>query len=127
MVAGYSNNENNVFKDFPVIIFGDHTTILKYIDFEFIIGADGTKLLKGQKGNILKYLYYNLCLNNVKQDGYKRHFSIFSEIYLQLPSVNEQIIIASFLSAIDEKIKIQKEILRQYEKQKKYLLQQMFI
>ena len=49
------------------------------------------------------------------------------KIEISLPNVDEQIIITSFLSAIDEKIKLEKEILKLYTKQKNYLLQNLFI
>ena len=36
-IAGYSNKEERLYKDGEVIIYGDHTTIVKYIDFPFIV------------------------------------------------------------------------------------------
>jgi type I restriction enzyme S subunit len=44
-----------------------------------------------------------------------------------IPQIEEQILIANFLSSIDEKIETEKEVLQQYENQKKYLLQNLFI
>jgi type I restriction enzyme S subunit len=127
MIAGYSDNEENVFYDFPIIVYGDHTTTIKYIDFAFIVGADGTKLLKNKNEENLKYLYYNLQHNNVRQEGYKRHFAILSKVYLHIPSFKEQSKIANFLSVIDEKMKIEKQLLMKYTEQKKYLLGNLFI
>lgn len=49
------------------------------------------------------------------------------KLLVQLPSFEEQTKIASFLSSIDEKIQTEKEILKQLESQKKYLLQNMFV
>lgn len=49
------------------------------------------------------------------------------KLKISLPSIKEQIIIASFLSTIDEKIKIEKQILEQYANQRKYLLHRLFI
>ncbi|HKM93370.1 MAG TPA: restriction endonuclease subunit S [Prolixibacteraceae bacterium] len=127
LIAGYSDKTENVFKDFPVIVFGDHTTIVKYINFEFIVGADGTKLLKNKNQDNLKYLYYNLCFNNVEQQGYKRHFTMLSEILIQLPSLQEQTRIANFLTAIDEKINHTETQIQQTQEYKKGLLQKMFV
>lgn len=127
LIAGYSDLESKVFKDLPVIVFGDHTTILKYIDFEFIVGADGTKLLKAKSNNDLIYIFYNLQFNNVQQQGYKRHFTLLSEIYLQIPSLPEQTKIANFLSAIDEKINLVSGQIEKMEVWKKGLLQRMFV
>lgn len=124
-IAGYSNDPNKLFKNDEVIIFGDHTTILKYIDFDFIVGADGTKILKNKKGN-LKYLYYNLDFNNIKSEGYKRHFNILKNIYLQIPAFPEQQKIAEFLGAVDgwiENLCAQKE---NFEFYKKGMMQKIF-
>ena len=127
LIAGYSDNEDNVFKDTPVIVFGDHTTILKYIDFDFVVGADGTKLLKNINNNNLKYLFYNLSYNNVSQEGYKRHFTMLSELKLQIPTIAEQKKIADFLSNIDIKIQNTNEQITQMQNFKKGLLQQIFV
>ena len=53
--------------------------------------------------------------------------NIFFNIQIQIPSIDEQTKIANFLSAIAEKIEIEKKILAQYETQKKYLLANLFI
>jgi len=49
------------------------------------------------------------------------------KISINLPSLEEQNRIATFLSKIDQKIQFEKSVLQQLEKQKKYLLQQMFV
>lgn len=126
-VAGFSNESSKLFKDVPIIIFGDHTAILKYIDFNFIVGADGTKILKNKFGN-LKFFYYCLVFNNIETEGYKRHFSILKATNLRFPdSVDEQKKIADFLSAIDDKINLVNQELEKTRTYKKGLLQQMFI
>jgi type I restriction enzyme S subunit len=126
-IAGYSNDENKIFTDLPVVIFGDHTTVLKYIDFKFVIGADGTKLLKQNFGN-LKFLYYCLVFNKIETEGYKRHYSILKEIKLFIPeSIEEQTKIANFLTAFDEKITNNQTQLDAVKQYKQGLLQQMFV
>jgi type I restriction enzyme S subunit len=52
---------------------------------------------------------------------------IVKQIKILIPSIEEQTKIASFLSKIDQKIQTQKAVLEQLEKQKKYLLQNMFV
>ncbi|WP_323404883.1 restriction endonuclease subunit S [Proteiniphilum sp.] len=51
----------------------------------------------------------------------------FMKLKISLPSIREQVIIASFLSTLDEKIKIEKKMLEQYANQRNYLLYRMFI
>ncbi|MCI5107304.1 MAG: restriction endonuclease subunit S [Pseudomonadales bacterium] len=127
-IAGYSNDSDKVVGEVPVIVFGDHTTVIKYIDFEFIVGADGTKILISKnRDHDLRYLYYNLVHNNVSQEGYKRHFSILKEISMQVPSPEEQTKIANFLSAIDRKIESVATQITETQTFKRGLLQQMFV
>lgn len=126
-VVGYFDNESYLFKNCPVIIFGDHTTILKYIDFEFVVGADGTKILKGINNQNLKYLFYYLSFYNISTEGYKRHFSILREVKIKLPCIEEQTKIANFLSDIDVKIETLNTKIENSKAFKKGLLQQMFV
>jgi type I restriction enzyme S subunit len=51
----------------------------------------------------------------------------FMKLIIKLPCSEEQTLIANFLSSIDEKIEAEKNILQQYENQKNYLLQNMFV
>ncbi|WP_291099385.1 MULTISPECIES: restriction endonuclease subunit S [unclassified Flavobacterium] len=126
LIAGYCDEIEFLFTNYPIIVFGDHTTALKYIDFEFVVGADGTKLLKCKNDNP-KYVFYNLIFNNIQQQGYKRHFTMLSEIHLQIPSLKEQTKIANFLSAIDDKINQCQAQIANTEVWKKGLLQRMFV
>ena len=127
-IAGFSNEKDKVFKNIPIILYGDHTTIIKYLDFNFILGGDGTKLLSSKSNDKLKFLYYALDYNNITPEGYKRHFSILREIHLMIPlSLEEQQKIADFLSSIDEKIEKLSSKLEELKEFKKGLLQQMFV
>ena len=125
-IAGYSDRIDKAVQLNEVIVFGDHTTELKYIDFKFVVGADGTKILWTKKCN-LKYLFYFLQMNNVKQEGYKRHFSILKQLILLIPHPDEQQKIADALSAMNAKIAAVSDQLEKFEKFKKSLLQQMFV
>ncbi len=46
-VRGYCNDSDRVIKvTSPIVLFGDHTRQTKLLDFDFVVGADGVKLLK---------------------------------------------------------------------------------
>ncbi|MDT4883666.1 hypothetical protein FQZ97_1197270 [compost metagenome] len=46
-VAGYTDDESLLIRlPGPVVVFGDHTTERKYVDFDFVAGADGVKILR---------------------------------------------------------------------------------
>lgn len=58
-IAGYTNNAEAVVNaDVPTIVFGDHTRILKYIQFPFAKGADGTQLIFSAEANMPQSLLY---------------------------------------------------------------------
>jgi len=128
LINGYSNDKNIVMKIWPIIIFGDHTSILKYIDFDFVRGADGTQILDfGEKYNN-HYMYYALqTIDILNKNNYERHFkylkssSIFVSTYK-----SEQQKIAKFLSLIDARIDNAKAIKEQLRLKKEYYLQNLF-
>jgi type I restriction enzyme S subunit len=126
-IVGYNSDESRVFSSLPIIVYGDHTTIIKYRNTPFIIGGDGVKLLTTHTQNDLQYLYYALNQYNIQPEGYKRHFSIVKSLYIPLPSVEQQHIIAQTLATIDLKIRKEADILEQLLLQKKALLQKLFI
>ena len=82
-VTGYVNNEKLLCKTKPpVIIFGDHTRSLKFIDFPFILGADGTKILIPKIEADMKYLFHFLKQINIPDTGYNRHFKYLKKLKL---------------------------------------------
>lgn len=126
-IVGYTNNKD-VYDDVPVIIFGDHTRILKWIDFKFAPGADGTQVIKTTKKLNLKFGYYCLCNIELPNLGYSRHMKEMREQYFFVPaSIKEQTKIANFLTAIDDKITQAQTQLDAVKLYKKGLLQQMFV
>lgn len=90
-ISGYSSNENiliNIKK--PVIIFGDHTRCFKFIDFDFIAGADGIKILE-PKEFFNEKLFYYFCLSlNIPNRGYSRHYKFLTKIKMRIPPIEEQ-------------------------------------
>ena len=79
-IAGYFNDKTKLCQELPIIIYGDHTTFVKFRDKPFIVGADGVKLLIPKFNANPKYLFYALEHFNIKPEGYKRHFSIIKKI-----------------------------------------------
>ncbi|MCQ2965639.1 MAG: N-6 DNA methylase [Alphaproteobacteria bacterium] len=94
-IAGYWNNPEDIFKvTKPVVIFGDHTRNIKYVDFDFVLGADGVKiLLPNDKWNT-RFFYYLLKSIDIRNLGYSRHFKELKDKEIPLPpiSVQEEIV-----------------------------------
>ncbi len=113
LIAGYIDDEQKLYRgNLPVIIFGDHTRIVKYIDFPFAFGADGIKILKPQEILLPKFFYYTLILNPVENQGYKRHFSLLTRIKLQIPPLTIQKQIVERLDKMAEAQKLNNELIR---------------
>jgi len=102
-IAGYTNNEEVLYKDsLPVVIFGDHTLSLKFVDFPFCVGADGTQILKPNDRIIIgKYLYYSILHLNIQSLGYSRHFKVLKKAKFLVPPLEDQKRIVKILETAD--------------------------
>ena len=98
-INGYWDNEDDIFRvDKPVVIFGDHTQVIKFVDFDFVLGADGVKILKPNDKIDPKYFYYFLQNIELGSLGYARHYRLLKEINVAFPkSLPEQQRIVSIL------------------------------
>ena len=95
-IAGYSNTEQGLCRNYPAVLFGDHSRVVKYINEPFFIGADGVKIIRPRKDNLIpEFLYYDLKYHNIPNTGYNRHFKYIKMISLTKASLEEQ---SQFLS-----------------------------
>ena len=109
-IAGYTDDKA-VFSDPPYILFGDHTRIIKFIDFPFSPGADGVKVLKAGDKIDSCFLAYYLRYNPVRDLGYSRHFKLLKEQEIPLPPLGEQKRIAEILGEVSKTIKDTEKII----------------
>lgn len=86
LIGGYTDDEERLCKaNLPVVVFGDHTKTLKFIDFPFCLGADGTKILRPQMAADPRYLFYFLQTVTIPDAGYSRHFKYLKKAEIPLP------------------------------------------
>lgn len=91
LISGYWNDEEYLYKhDKPIIVFGDHTKEIKYIDFDFVVGADGTQILCPKDDIDTKFFYYALLATPIRTLGYARHFKLLKEKSFFIPRISEQ-------------------------------------
>ena len=109
LVNGYWDNQEDVIKvNKPIVVFGDHTKSIKYVDFSFVKGADGTKVLLPKSFINSKFFYYQLMSIKLPELGYARHYKHLKRTSFCIPDYESQKLIVSKLDqafqAIDQAI-----------------------
>lgn len=115
-ISGYWNDKKDItLHSSPVIIFGDHSRVLKYVDFEFVVGADGVKIIQPIGLLDAKFLYHFLRWYNVPSLGYSRHFKLLKEANYPVPPMETQEQIVAELDQINDLIAKNRELLSQLD------------
>lgn len=99
LISGMTNRADLIRDDGPYIVFGDHTRIVKFIDFPFVVGADGVRLYKASEKFEPKFLYLFLKSSKLPEDGYGRHSKYLKELFVPEVSKDKQRQIAARLKA----------------------------
>lgn len=109
LISGYFDDDAYLYHiDNPIVVFGDHTRVLKYLDFDFVVGADGVKILIPKEFLNAKLLYYYLLWYKIPNLGYSRHYKLLKEIDIPIPPLSEQQSIVAELDKINELISLKK-------------------
>jgi type I restriction enzyme S subunit len=87
-----------------VIVFGDHTCIVKFIDCDFLVGADGTQVLEARTGQSTRFHALQLQYRGIEPTGYNRHFKFLKEREFISPLLPEQTAIAEVLTDMDREL-----------------------
>lgn len=104
-IEGYTDI-TDIITDVPLVLFGDHTCIAKYIDFPFVRGADGTQLIKTDSSVCLpEFLCIYLNFANIpNKSKYERHFKYVKKLEIPIPAISVQEEIISKTKALDTSI-----------------------
>ena len=126
-ISGYTDREDIKVSENPVVVFGDHTRAVKYIDFKFVQGADGLKILKPKEDLIeSKFLYFSVSNVNVPNKGYSRHWSYAKEIEIPLPPLKIQREIVAELESEQKLITANKTLIQIYQQKIKSKLAEVW-
>ena len=126
-IVGYTDKVMPIDGSKGLIIFGDHTREIKYIDFPFCTGADGTRILKSEQSFDVRFMYY-VCLSlDIPNTGYNRHFKYIKESIYNIPKTKaEQQSIASYFQHLDTLIQSTTKKIESLKQVKAASLQSMF-
>lgn len=126
-ISGYWNNAEDVFKvSKPVVIFGDHTRVLKYVDFDFVLGADGVKILQPIDAINAKFFLYYLITSRIPSLGYSRHYKLLKELNIPVPPIAEQDKIVAELDCLSGIIEKKKQQLKELDNLAQSIFYEMF-
>lgn len=131
LIGGYTNDvEKSYSGALPIVIFGDHTRCIKFVDFPFAQGADGVKVLRPKPFYLPKAFYYALQSVNIPNLGYRRHFPLFNKFSIPLPPFAEQHRIVDHIESLFAKLDEAKEkaqaVLDSFETRKAAILHKAF-
>lgn len=126
-ILGYTNEASGIFTDkLPCIIFDDFTTDSKFVDFPFKAKSSAMKILTAKNGVSIKFVFESMQMLNFKVGGHQRHWiSIYSNLVIAVPKLQEQHAIASVLTSADAEINALKHKIEALKQEKNALMQQL--
>ena len=101
-ICGYTDSESTIIiPDQPHVIFGDHTRVVKLVNFKYARGADGTQVLVPKMSNMPGYLLYQIVSTiDLSNYGYARHFKFLKESKIVIPSQSVAQQYSKFVSSL---------------------------
>ena len=127
-VLGYTLETDGVYDKGDCIIFDDFTLDCKYVDFPFKVKSSAIKILTAKNKELLRYTFEFLKYLDLSTEEHKRHY--IAETQNQefiLPTEQMVKTIAHIFSILSLRMEIAVKQRDEFEKQKQYLLRQMFI
>ena len=127
-ILGYTDEEFGIYSKGECVIFDDFTMDVKFVNFPFKVKSSAIKILTSNSGNDLYFVYEYLQNLGLVSEEHKRHYiSEIEPMIVACPTLEEQQNISNLLRSFDRKIEYANRELTLYNKQKQYLLSQMFI
>ena len=127
-VLGYTSEINGIYDKGDCIIFDDFTLDCKYVDFPYKIKSSAIKILTAKNKELLRYTFEFLKYLDLSTEEHKRHY-IAETQNQEFIMPTEQMVktIAHIFSTLSLRMETAVKQRDVFEKQKQYLLRQMFI
>lgn len=127
-VLGYTSETNGIYDKGDCIIFDDFTLDCKYVDFPFKVKSSAIKILTAKNKELLRYTFEFLKYLDLSTEEHKRHYIAETQNQgIILPSGQMVKTIAHIFSTLSLRMETAVKQRNVFEKQKQYLLRQMFI
>ena len=90
-ISGYCDVVDENILEGKYVCFGDHSEHIKYVDFSFVQGADGLKIMCTDESVLLpRYLYHSASAFYKRHNNYERHFKYFGDTVIPVPPIEVQ-------------------------------------
>ena len=127
-VLGYTSETNGIYDKGDCILFDDFTLDCKYVDFPFKVKSSAIKILAAKNKELLRYMFEFLKYLDLSTDEHKRHYIAETQNQgIILPTEQMVKTIAHIFSTLSLRMETAVKQRNVFEKQKQYLLRQMFI
>ena len=106
-ILGYTQENDGVFTNIPIIIFDDFTTESRYVNFEFKVKSSAVKMLHLVDDSYdLRFISEKMkAINFTPYDHQRYWIGTYSQFRIMLPpTIHEQHAIADTLTALDDEI-----------------------
>lgn len=85
-ISGYCNLIDKNIPCANYVCFGDHSEHIKYVDFAFVQGADGLKIMRTDEMMVsARYLFHVLSNFYQCHNNYERHFKYLTDTTIPVP------------------------------------------
>jgi len=127
-VLGYTSETDGIYDKGDCIIFDDFTLDCKYVDFPFKVKSSAIKILTAKNKELLRYTFEFLKYLDLSTEEHKRHYIAETQNQeIILPTEQMVKTIAHIFSTLSLQMETAVKQRNVFEKQKQYLLRQMFI
>lgn len=114
-IAGWTDHADAVIDPADgLVVFGDHTCVIKYVDRPFVQGADGIKILQPIGELSAAFLAFYLQAYPLPQDGYRRHFSLLKDYKVAIPPLETQQAIVAEIEAEQALVDANRELIARF-------------
>lgn len=91
VIAGYCDDDRYLCpSELPVVVFGDHTRAVKLVRHQFVVGADGAKVLVPRAGVDAVFLSCLMRALPIPDLGYSRHMREVKRLAFPIPPIARQ-------------------------------------
>ena len=116
-ISGYYDIADKNIEKNNYVCFGDHSEHIKYIDFAFVQGADGLKIMTSDEQVLIaKYFYYCICNYYHRHNNYERHFKYLTDTSIPVPPLEVQ---SEIVRILDDFTELTAELTAEFTARKK--------